>query len=300
MGMAGYTKLFNSILASTIWRENDKTRIVWITLLAMADKNGVAEGSLPGLADMARVSIPDCEAALEKLKSPDSYSRTKEHEGRRIEECEGGWQILNHRKFRQKLCADERREYFRDKQAEHRAKKADESTNVKDCQTMSKESNSSTVPYVSGDASESDSVPELLQAESGPDEVYALYPRKVGKPEALKAIKKAAAKVGYPKLLAATKLFSETYDGDIQYCPHPSKWFNQERFNDDPKTWKRENTKSTRPPTVAENRRNSIRTPQVARNVAAGIAKLEREQAERDANNTPKVTTQDTMAMPLA
>ena len=48
--MAGYTKLFNSILQSTIWREDDKTRIVWITLLAMADKNGIAETSLPSLA----------------------------------------------------------------------------------------------------------------------------------------------------------------------------------------------------------------------------------------------------------
>jgi hypothetical protein len=26
MAMTGYTKLFNSILASTIWREDDKTR----------------------------------------------------------------------------------------------------------------------------------------------------------------------------------------------------------------------------------------------------------------------------------
>ena len=56
MAMAGYTKLFNSILMSTIWREDDKTRIVWITLLAMADKNGIAETSIPSLADAARVS----------------------------------------------------------------------------------------------------------------------------------------------------------------------------------------------------------------------------------------------------
>ena len=43
--MPGYTKLFNSILASTIWRADDKTRIVWITLLAMADKHGIVEAS---------------------------------------------------------------------------------------------------------------------------------------------------------------------------------------------------------------------------------------------------------------
>ena len=48
--MSGYTKLFNSILASTVWSEPNETRIVWITLLAMADKNGIIEGSVPGLA----------------------------------------------------------------------------------------------------------------------------------------------------------------------------------------------------------------------------------------------------------
>lgn len=119
--MPGYTKLFNSILASTIWREGDKVRIVWITLLAMADKNGVAEGSVPGLADFARVSIEDVERALEALQAPDKYSRTKEHEGRRIKAIEGGWLLLNHSKYRAKMNADERRAYNREKQREWRA-----------------------------------------------------------------------------------------------------------------------------------------------------------------------------------
>lgn len=122
--MSGYTKLFNSILASTIWREDDKTRIVWITLLAMKDKNGIAECSIPGLAGFANVSLEDCEMALQKLMSPDKYSRTKEHDGRRIEEIPGGFLILNHHVYRERMGEDERREYNRQKQAEHRAKKA--------------------------------------------------------------------------------------------------------------------------------------------------------------------------------
>lgn len=123
MPMSGYTKLFNSILASTIWREDDKTRIVWITLLAMANRDGIAEGSIPGLADFARVSIADCEAALEKLKSPDKFSRSKDNDGRRIAEIDGGWQILNHAKYRAKMSNDERRVYFAGKQREYRERK---------------------------------------------------------------------------------------------------------------------------------------------------------------------------------
>jgi len=131
MNMAGYTKLFNSILASTIWRSDDKTRIVWITLLAMADKDGIAEGSVPGLADLARVSIEDCEAALAELMAPDKYSRTTEYEGRRIEPVDGGWLLLNHAKYRAKMSEDDIREKNRQRQAKWREKhKSNASSNA--------------------------------------------------------------------------------------------------------------------------------------------------------------------------
>ena len=47
--MTGYTKLFGSIVDSTIWRESKETKIVWITMLAKANKEGIVEASLPGL-----------------------------------------------------------------------------------------------------------------------------------------------------------------------------------------------------------------------------------------------------------
>jgi hypothetical protein len=118
--MNGYTKLFGSIIASTIWRESKETKIVWITMLAMANKHGIVEASVPGLADMARVSLPETETALQILSSPDSFSRTKDFEGRRIEVVDGGWVILNHAKYREKMSADERRQYNRLKQQEFR------------------------------------------------------------------------------------------------------------------------------------------------------------------------------------
>ena len=130
MLMTGYTKLFGSIVASTIWREDDKTRIVWITMLAIANKHGEVEASVPGLADLARVSVSECRAALEKLSAPDPDSRSMEYEGRRIEKVEGGWRLINHAKYREKLSTDERREYLAQKQREHRARQQ-MSTSVK-------------------------------------------------------------------------------------------------------------------------------------------------------------------------
>lgn len=121
----GYTKLFSSIVASTIWREDNETRLVWITMLALKNDRHEVEASLPGLADLARVSLSDCEKAIKKLSDPDKYSRNQLHEGRRIAKCDGGWRILNGQYYRHKLSEDERREYQRIKQAEYRKRKKD-------------------------------------------------------------------------------------------------------------------------------------------------------------------------------
>jgi hypothetical protein len=95
-----FTKLFSSITASTIWAAPDSTRIVWITMLAMADQHGRVWASVPGLANIARVSIEACENAIVELQAPDKYSRTKDNEGRRIEPIDGGWRLLNYAKYR--------------------------------------------------------------------------------------------------------------------------------------------------------------------------------------------------------
>jgi len=107
----GFTKLFNTIVTSTIWQEDDKTRIVWITMLAIADAFGNVFAAIPGLASVANVSIEAASKAIENLKAPDSYSRTKDFEGRRIEEIDGGWHILNYDKYRRMMNEEERKEY---------------------------------------------------------------------------------------------------------------------------------------------------------------------------------------------
>jgi len=122
--MAGYAKLFSSIVHSTIWREPMPTRVVWITMLALADKNGRVEASIPGLADVSRVTITECEDALFTLRQPDPYSRSKEFEGRRIEQIDGGWLVLNYSKYRDLLRAEEKREQGAERQRRHRRKKA--------------------------------------------------------------------------------------------------------------------------------------------------------------------------------
>lgn len=123
--MSGFTKLFSTIIHSTVWRAEPHVKIVWITLLAMADRLGRVEASLPGLADAARVSIDEAEAALTVLSSPDPYSRTRDYDGRRIRAIDGGWQLLNYLKYREARTADERRFQVREAVARHRAKQVE-------------------------------------------------------------------------------------------------------------------------------------------------------------------------------
>jgi hypothetical protein len=115
--MSGYTKLLSSLLDSTIWRESKETRLVWITMLAMADRDGFVWASVPGLADRAKVPLDGCLAALKALQQPDEWSRSKEYEGRRIEQVDEGWRLLNHAKYREKMSAEDNREKNRLRQA---------------------------------------------------------------------------------------------------------------------------------------------------------------------------------------
>ena len=107
--MEGYTKLFESLLTSSIWELEDKTRLVWITMLALKNSHHMVEASVPGLARMARVDRESVEAALKKFLEPDPDSRSREFDGRRIEEVPGGWLILNGEKYRRLMAEDERR-----------------------------------------------------------------------------------------------------------------------------------------------------------------------------------------------
>lgn len=119
-----FTKLFSSITESTVWCEPDRTRLVWICMLAMADQHGRVWGSIPGLANRARVPVEDARAAIDTFLAPDVDSRTKDFEGRRIEIIDGGWRLLNHEKYRairdEESVKESKRRYINTRRAAER------------------------------------------------------------------------------------------------------------------------------------------------------------------------------------
>jgi hypothetical protein len=124
LAMSMYNKLFTKILDSSIWLEDEATRIVWVTMLAVMDEDGYCQfASAANVAHRARVSVEAAERALACLESPDEHSSDPENEGRRIERVGGGWVVLNANKYRTLVTRAIIRERTRERVARHRAKK---------------------------------------------------------------------------------------------------------------------------------------------------------------------------------
>lgn len=117
--MVSFTKLHQAVIHSSIWSEPDHVRIVWITMLAMANSDGMVEASIGGLARAANVSRDRCEEALAVLMGPDPDSRDGTT-GERVQQVPGGFFIINYADYRdvqtpQQVQAAKRARAYRDK-----------------------------------------------------------------------------------------------------------------------------------------------------------------------------------------
>lgn len=92
-------------------------------MLAAADARGEVGGSVGGLAHLARLSVEDCQKALDKLMSTDADSTNPANEGRRVEKVDRGWLLLNYQEHRERGRHIARAEYLARKQKEYRARK---------------------------------------------------------------------------------------------------------------------------------------------------------------------------------
>jgi hypothetical protein len=118
-----YNRLFTKILDSSIWLEEDVTRIVWITMLAAMDEDGFCPFSCDeNLARRANVPTEKLVHALKVLESPDQRSPNDEFDGRRIERVPNGWMVLKAPYYRTMLSREIQRERTRLRVAQHRTK----------------------------------------------------------------------------------------------------------------------------------------------------------------------------------
>ena len=124
--MKTWTPLWSKVVDSSIWLEDKNTRILFVTMLALKDRDHVVRHSAFELARKANLTEAEVIESLEVLKSPDTKRiEPQEFEGRRVEKVEDGWFMLNGEKYRKAMQEMFRKEYKRGKQAEYRDKDDD-------------------------------------------------------------------------------------------------------------------------------------------------------------------------------
>lgn len=221
--MSGFTKLSSDIVTSTIWLEDDSTLRIWIGLLALAGPDGFVPGSVPGLANVFRVTVPKMLDALATFKAPDPFSRTKDNEGRRIEEVDGGWVLLNHAKHREKKDPEIRRKQIREAVARHRAKQDQCNQTVNNVINVSQSKPKSEVRS---------QITEAFKT------FWSFYPKKKKKTEAFKVWEKLSPDAAlFGLIIEAVKVQAASPDWKKEggkFIPHPTSWLNGKRWEDEP------------------------------------------------------------------
>jgi hypothetical protein len=238
-----YTKLFSSITESTVWGEPYSTRIVWVAMLAMADSKGSVYGSIPGLARRANVTLAEAEAALHSFMEPDPYSRTKDEDGRRIEEIDGGWKLINHSKYSAVRSTEERAQYKREWDRQNRPSGHQRVKEQSDSPTAVRQNPTNptgpTPLALTPTLTAEDQKQERVQPAAAPsrfEEFWTAYPNKKGRQEAEKTWGKRRLDAKCDELVAHVRLMAATDSDWLRgYAPMGSTYLNQARWEDVPK-----------------------------------------------------------------
>jgi hypothetical protein len=163
-----YNKLFTKILDSSIWLEDHATVRVWVTLMAVMDQDGMCQfASVANLARRANVSTEEATVAVKLLEGPDPHSSDPDNDGRRIERVPGGWIVLNSRKYRAIVSANESRRLTAERSKRYRDRKKNGVTSV----TRRDETAERHAPITQAEA-EAEAI--VLEGNNSPD--LALFP----------------------------------------------------------------------------------------------------------------------------
>lgn len=122
-----WSPLFDSIVYSSLWDEPYYVRILFLTMLAIKDRDHIVRRNAYALRKLANITDEEIMLALEVLKMPDTRrGEHQEFEGRRIKEVKEGWLILNGEKYRELLITAKKREQKRVAEQIRRSKRSQE------------------------------------------------------------------------------------------------------------------------------------------------------------------------------
>jgi hypothetical protein len=174
-----FAKVFGQIFDSSI-AEDYNCRRMFMDLLVLADSTGAVDMTSEAISRRTNVPVEEVVKYVKELCQPDSKSRSKLEEGKRLVPLDSnrdwGWQIVNYAHYRKIRDEAARREYFRDKQREHRKKTKGA---VKDRGLT--ELNGIEQPLTPSSASSSVSVLKLKEGVRGRFEEWIVIRKEMGK-----------------------------------------------------------------------------------------------------------------------
>lgn len=108
-----YGKIFSSMYDGSLYGQWQAI-VTFQQMIVLCNEDGIVDMTPQALAARTSIPLEIIKAGIELLEKPDSYSRTRDHDGRRIELIEAerpwGWRIINYRKYRLLVTAEQKRE----------------------------------------------------------------------------------------------------------------------------------------------------------------------------------------------
>jgi hypothetical protein len=238
-----FVKLDCDIVKSSVWAEDSDVLRVWVYFLATANATGEVRVTVPALAMQCGLPADRAQAILDKFASPDPFSRSQEHEGRRIRierDPEFKIVVLNYGRYRAKDHTNaERQQRFRDKH-EHTPASVTPLRNAK--VTPRNASQKSEVRSQKSQRRRTEDSCSTRGVEQGlyPDDFLAFwktYPRKTGKGKALTAWKKIKPPHPTPETILvsieAHMASSQWTKENGDFIPYPASWLNARGWEDE-------------------------------------------------------------------
>jgi len=232
-----YGKIFHSIYDGTL-AEDWRALITFQQLIVLCDADGVVDMTPQSISRRTGIPLEHIEHGLSVLIKPDPSSRTDNEDGRRLlplsDSREWGWEIVNHKHYRDLRTANDRREYMRNYMKEKRSKQ--KLTKANKSKQLTKLANTDTDTHSNTETNADTLISSKLDAETG---ILNFLIKRSGKnfkhvPSNLKLIT-ARIKEGHSEteILAVIEMKVSEWGSDPKMAKYirPATLFNAEKFN---------------------------------------------------------------------
>lgn len=240
-----YGKIFASMYDGSLYG-NWQAIVTFQQMIVLCGPDGVVDMTPQALAARTSIPLEIIKAGLEALESPDQYSRTPDHDGRRIERLDEhrpwGWRIVNYRKYRSLVDAETVREQNRIRQQRKRERDSNDAsrsvTVVTPSNAKSRQAEAEAEVNTSPPKSPASGGRRGRQLSGGLfDRFWSAYPRKASRGQAERAFAAISPDEQLVARMCAGIERARTSDqwqrDGGQFIPYPATWLRARGWEDE-------------------------------------------------------------------